>query len=184
MVPRQLFSEPSFYFQFKFNTSLNLTKTVIPKTIIPSLLLYLPLSQNPSFLAVLANVDGEMRSVLGAASWQLSGPGSFEVWPSGKLGEHGAPLGGVPLGLSPPLTALCYSFAKYLCSSQTVSEVSNFDNTTSRLQLRLEVEDAIQTSFVGPCDPLRSNSFHKVSKSWGFMDNVCTSVCEERDLTV
>ena len=106
MVLRQLFSEPSFYFQFKFNPSLNLTKTVIPKTIIPSLLLYLPLSQNPSFLAVLANVDGEMRSFLGAAYWQLSGPGSFEVWPSGKLGEHGAPLGGVPLGLSSPLKAL------------------------------------------------------------------------------
>ena len=183
MVPRQLFSGPSFYFQFKCNTSLNLTKTVISQTIVPSLLLYLPLSQNPSFLAVLANVDGEMRSVLGAASWQLSGPGSFEVWPSGKLGEHVAPLGGVPLGLSSPSKALCYPFAKYLCSSQTVFD-NNFDNTTSRLQLRLEVEDVVQTSFVGPCDPLRSNSFHEVSKSWGFMDNVCTSVCEERDLTV
>ena len=48
------------------------------------------------------------------------------------------------------------TFAKYLCSPQTVSEVSNFDNTTSELQLRHEVGDAIQTSFDGPCDPLRS----------------------------
>ena len=109
--------------------------------------------------------------------------GSFEVWLSGKLVEHGAPLAGVPLDPSSPSKALCYFFARYLSSSQTVFD-NNFDNTTSRLQLRLEVEDAIQTSFVGPCDPLRSNSFHKVSKSWGFMDNVCTSVCEERDLTV
>ena len=179
MVPRQLFSEPSFfYFQFKFNTFLKLTKTAISKTIIPSFLLdlppshfllELPPSHNPSFLDVLANIDGEMRFldvladidgevrfVLEAAYWQLSDPGPFEVWPSGKFGEHGAPLGGGPLGLGSPLKALCYSFAKYLCSSQTVSEVSNFDNTTSELQLRLEVEDAIQTSFDGPCDPLRS----------------------------
>ena len=40
---------------------------------------------------------------------------------------------------------------------------NNFD-TKSRLQLRLEVEDASSNEFVGPCDPLRSNLFHKVSR--------------------
>ena len=74
MAPGAMTSGPSFYFQFKFNTSLILTKTkgiskVISRTIVSSWLLDLPLSQNQRFLAVLANADGEMRSVLGAASW-------------------------------------------------------------------------------------------------------------------
>ena len=157
-------SGPSFYFQFKFNTSLILTKTkgiskVISRTIVSSWLLDLPLSQNQRFLAVLANADGEMRSVLGAASWWLSGPGSSEVWPSGNHVEHEAPLAGVPLGPSSPSKALYYFL---LSSSQTVFD-NNFD-TKGRLQLRLEVEDASSNEFVVPCDPLGSNLFHKVSR--------------------
>ena len=148
MVPRQLFSGPSFYFQFKFNTSLILTKTkgiskVISRTIVSSWLLDLPLSQNRRFLAVLANADGEMRSVLGAASWWLSGLGSSEVWPSDNHVEHEVPLAGVPPGPNSLSKALYYVL---LGSSQTVFD-NDFD-TKGRPQLRHEVEDASSNELV------------------------------------
>ena len=93
---------------------------MISRTIVSSWFLDLPLSQNQRFLAFLANADGAVLTVLGAASSWLSGLGSSEVWPSGNHVEHEAPLAGDPPGPSFPSKALYYFL---LSSSQTV-----FDN--------------------------------------------------------
>ena len=133
---------------------------MISRTIVSSWFLDLPLSQNQRFLAVLANADGAMLTVLGAASCWLSGLGSSEVWHSGNHVEHEAPLAGDPPGPSFPSTALYYFL---LSDSQTVFD-NDFD-AKGRPQLRHEVEDASSNGFVVSCDSLGSNLFHKVSRA-------------------
>ena len=67
--------------------------------------------------------------------------------------------------------SLYWFFDEYFVLSHTVSETSDFYNTTNKGRVKLEVLDAPQTCFDGEaCD---QNSFLEVGcKGLGFIDNV------------